>query len=461
MRRGAVQQSYSVADQFMLDQGREVGERAREVFPEGILIDDVRLTKAAERTNDLINDSKISVIFEATFVIGNYAAKADILKRNGNKWEMIEVKSSTNDKPEFIDDMAYTTMILECGGINLSKISIMLISKDFRLGMDTSSLFREIDHTEEVKQRTELFRQYFKAVEESTASPRQPEPRLRFDCKKCDLFPTCQGGGIDNHIFDIPRLSQKKFDELVNLGIVCIEDIPPGFTLTDNQKKVVDCAKCGEILLDDSLQGKLDQVVWPAYYLDFETTMTAIPLYPGIAPYDKIPIQYSIHTCSQCGEITNHVEYLADPGQDCRRELAERLIENLEGDGSILVYSSFEKTVVNELARVFPDLSEKLQSLITRLVDLEKIVKSINHPQFRGKTSIKVALPAMVPDMSYEHLEIADGAAAMATFAYMAQEFFEAEEAEKKKGEMLEYCKQDTLAMVRLHEALTHIRRTR
>ena len=153
--------------------------------------------------------------------------------------------------------------------------------------------------------------------------------------------------------------------------------------------------------------------------------------------------------------------YLADPGQDCRRELTERLIENLEGDGSILVYSSFEKTVVNELARVFPDLSEKLQSLITRLVDLEKIVKSINHPQFRGKTSIKVALPAMVPDMSYEHLEIADGAAAMATFAYMAQGFFEAEEAEKKKGEMLEYCKQDTLAMVRLHEALTHIRRTR
>ncbi|MCK4270440.1 MAG: hypothetical protein KAW93_08170, partial [Methanogenium sp.] len=53
---------HSVADQFRLDQGREVGERAREIFPEGILIDDVNPPKAAERPNGLMNDSKISDI---------------------------------------------------------------------------------------------------------------------------------------------------------------------------------------------------------------------------------------------------------------------------------------------------------------------------------------------------------------------------------------------------------------
>ena len=322
IRRGVVQHSHSIAVQFRLDQGREVGERAREIFPEGILIDDISLTKAVERTNGLINDSKISVIFEATFMIGEYAAKADILKRDGNKWEMIEVKSSTKDKPEFIDDMAYTTMILECSGLKLSKISIMLISKDFRLGMDTSSLFREIDRTEEVKQRTELFRQYFKAVEEITVSPQQPEPQLRFKCKKCNFFPTCQAEGVDNHIFNIPRLSQKKFDELVNLGIVCIEDILASFSLTDTQKKVVDCVKCGKILIDGSLQGKLDQVAWPPYYLDFETTMTAIPLYPGIAPYELIKfIRATVSYRTFIGHIRHIIKNRNESSQDFNRRI--------------------------------------------------------------------------------------------------------------------------------------------
>ncbi|HDS62577.1 MAG TPA: DUF2779 domain-containing protein [Methanofollis liminatans] len=353
--------------------------------------------------------------------------------------------------------MAYTAMVLSLCGLEISTVSLLLVSPAFRLGMDISALFTETECTEAVLQRVEEFKKYFTTVKEVLHTPQPPSPPLSFTCKNCPIFHECHGKDIENHIFTIPSLREKKFTSLVNQGIVRIEDIPGDFELTENQKRHVECVQCGETSIGSGLQGALDKIVWPARYLDFETTMTAIPLYPETAPYCKIPIQYSIHTCPACGTIGSHSEYLADHTQDCRRCLAERLIEDLDGEGSVLAYSPFEKTTITGLIKDFPDLGGSLQDIIDRIVDLEKIVKTINHPQFKGRTSIKVVLPVMVPGMSYDNLAIGDGDTAMATFALMAKGFFEPEEAEKKRQEMLEYCKQDTLAMVRLHQKLAHL----
>ena len=56
--------------------------------------------------------------------------------------------------------------------------------------------------------------------------------------------------------------------------------------------------------------------------------------------------------------------------------------------------------------------------------------------------------------MSYDNMDIADGDSAMAAFAYLALGKYQAEEAEAVKTHLLEYCKQDTLAMVELHRKL-------
>jgi hypothetical protein len=199
----------------------------------------------------------------------------------------------------------------------------------------------------------------------------------------------------------------------------------------------------------------VNAVSWPAYYLDFETVMTAIPLYPEVAPFTQIPTQYSIHKCSDFGKVEKHFEYLADPSRDSRRELALNLIEDLEGDGSIVCYSSFEKTTIGNLAKFFPDLENELNALIAKLHDLEKVFReSFSHPDFHGKTSIKQTLPALVPGMNYEGLEIGNGSDAIAAFAYMAMGRYSTEKMEKVRKDLLTYCKQDTLAMVRLHEKL-------
>jgi len=445
----------TTGQRFRIEQGMEVHRRAREIFTGGILIDEKDIVSAAEKTHDLIEDQVNTVIYESMFVIDGFAARADILKRNGSGWQLYEVKSSVNDRAGFIDDMAYTAMVIKHSGLKISSVSLLLISKEYRLGMDNEHLFVEIDHTIEVMEQVGCYEQLREAIEEITRSPQKPDCNFRFECKNCILFKECLGKDVNNHIFDLPRLSKSKFNKLLEIGVICIEDVPNDFDLTERQSIVRDCVKKAAIQIGSGLSRELESISWPAYYLDFETLMTAIPLFPEVAPFTQIPTQYSIHKCSEPGKITGHLEYLGDPCKDSRREFAENLIINLEGEGSIICYSSFEKTTITKLVKCFPDLSGDLISLVNRLKDLLSIIgKNFYHPEFHGSNSIKTTLPVIVPDMSYDELDIKDGDSAMATFAYLAAGIYEGQEAEEKKRMLLEYCKQDTLAMVKLHERL-------
>lgn len=352
--------------------------------------------------------------------------------------------------------MAYTSMIIGKSGIKLNKISLYLISKEYGLGMSNEKLFNKIDQTYDILNRVKEFESHWQHFNEITGLPEKPELNLIFDCKNCMLYGKCYGNDIENHIFELPRLSKSKFDKLVESNIFSIGKIPDSFSLTEHQEKVRYAVKNRAPYISESLETELNEnIFWPAFYLDFETVMTVIHLYFNIAPYTQIPTQYSIHKCSNPGIIEKHFEYLADPSKDCRREIALNLITDLDNEGSIIIYSNFEKTIINNLISEFNDIADDLKNIIDRMIDLEKIIKkNFYHPDFHGSTSIKKTLPVIVPDMSYDEFSISEGDSAMAVFAYLAQGKYDSEEAEKIKKDLLLYCKQDTLAMVNLHEKL-------
>ena len=455
MRRDDTGSSLTFSEEFQINQGKEVHRRARSLFPGAALIDEIRIDSAVGKTAELIKDTNNVVIIEPAFKVGGLVARADIIEREGDGWHLIEVKSSLNPKAEYIDDMAYTAMVARASGLNIKKISLLILSNEYRLGMNDEDLFVLIDSTDNVMQQVEIFADIMNAVEGLLDQELAPERNLTLKCKKCGIFKDCLGSGIENHIFLIPRLSQKKFDKLDAEGIYRIQDIPDGFDLTDNQKKVHFAIKNNAPYIDEGLKSELNNIKWPAYYLDFETCITAIPLYADIAPHTQIPTQYSIHKYESIGSETGHFEYIADPAKDCRRELAEKLITDLNSEGSIIVYSSFENTRIKQLIELFPDLADQLKKVQERLVDLEKIIKeNFIHPKFEGKTSIKKTLPALAPEFTYEGMEIADGFTASAYFAYMAQGKFDKEKMDSIIGNLLEYCKLDTLGMVKLHECL-------
>lgn len=443
-----------LAERFRMEEGIEVHKRARAVYPVGFYVGERDGDRAVVRTRELIGDRDVNVIFEGAFAYGNYIARADILQRLGNSWHLLEVKSSVNDKPELVDDLSYTIMVCRKAGLPIIKASLLLISRDYRLGMPISDLFIEIDHTDDALSLADEFSELMEKIDNVTFGP-MPKPDIIFACKDCERFSECSGSGIKHPIFEIPRLSVQKFDQLKGMGVFSVSGLPDGFSLTDNQRKVRSAVRTNAPVIEDNFEDFINSVSWPAYYLDFETVKTALPLYPDIAPHTQIPTQYSIHKCPYFGKVERHFEYLADPSRDCRRELALNLIENLEGSGSIVVYSGFEKTVIGGLIKLFPDLERDLSVLIGRIIDLKKIIENgIYHPDFHGSYSIKDVLPALVPEMSYRGLEIADGGSAIAAFAYMAMGKYSADEVANVKVNLLAYCGQDTLAMVKLHDRL-------
>ena len=438
-----------------MEQGGTIGRRARRLFPDGVLISTGDIESAAAETAGHVRAGGPQTLLEATFATEGYVAKADVLTRTEDGWHLIEVKSNIKPAPRLIDDLSYTLMVLGRAGLKVSKASLLLVSREFRLGMADPDLFVEYEHTEDAIERVTQFGPYWDIVRATTSADRMPEPVLITACKTCPIFSDCLGKDIDSHIFDIPRLSPKKVDALKSLGVARIEEIPESFELTPIQARIKGAVDSGLPWVGPGLRRRLEEIEWPAQYLDFETMMTALPLYADIAPYTQIPMQYSIHECGSIGNISAHKEYLGDPVRDSRRDVAEKLLADLAGEGSIVTYSNFEKTVISSFAVLFPDLAEKLGRLTARVFNLEAAIKdNYYHPDFRGSTSVKATLPALVPSMSYDSLNIEDGDSAGATFAYMAMGRYSPEEADGLRQDLLEYCGQDTLAMVKLHEQL-------
>lgn len=449
-------ETLSLIDKLRMEEGIEIHEKARELFPDGISITGNNIT-AAKTTKKLLNSNGVSFIFEGTFITDDYITKADILEQRDGKWDLYEVKSSKNRKSEQVEDMAYTYNVISRAGLKIDRCYLLLISEDYRLGMGVEDLFEKYDIADDVLVQAQEYQPDFQTVPNILRKRKTPPPELKYECKNCEFYSDCHNGDTEGTIFELPYINAKVFDDLTNINVFNIKDIPATYGLSDYQQRVIKAVSTGKIVINkNGLKDSLNEIKYPAYYLDFETMMTCLPLYKGIGPYTQIPTQYSLHICSKLGEISNHYEYLADHRKDCRRQLAERLIKDCRKKGSVIVYyASFEVGRIKSMMEWFPDLKKDLKAILDRIIDLHEIVRNnFYHPEFRGSTSIKRTLPVLVPDMSYDGMNISDGGEAMAVFAYMVKGKYEDSEIEKIKKDLLEYCKLDTLAMIKLQEKL-------
>ena len=254
----------------------------------------------------------------------------------------------------------------------------------------------------------------------------------------------------------MPNFNAARRAELKSLGVDSISAIPDGFRLSPRQEIIRDMTRNGRPFVASDLSERLDGFGPPAFYLDFEAFLPAAPLYPRTRPYQTIPFQWSLHHVDASGAVT-HQEFLADADLDPRRPFAETLIAALKGTNlPIIVYSSYERTRLNALAALFPDLAQPIGRIIERLADLLPIVRScVYHPGFGFSNSIKTAAPALCPDVTYDDLvDIADGTAASTAFWLVANGRTDAEMSARLRRSLSAYCRRDTWAMVRLHQAL-------
>jgi hypothetical protein len=200
----------------------------------------------------------------------------------------------------------------------------------------------------------------------------------------------------------------------------------------------------------------LSRLKYPLSFMDFETVNPAILRFPGMRPYDQLPFQWSVHVQRERGAEPEHYEFLAMDASDPRREFISSLCDALGKKGSIIVYNApFESQRLADLAAWLPEFAGRIKKIQARLWDLLPVVRNcVYHPAFAGSYSLKSVLPALIPTMPYEGMTVADGTDAGLAWGALAKGTLNDAESERIKKGLLAYCRQDTLALVKLIDFL-------
>jgi hypothetical protein len=329
---------------------------------------------------------------------------------------------------------------------------------------DIGQLFVTEDITEKVRQLLPDVPSMLADMRAPLNEPEPPQIETGRHCSNpytCEFYSHCHVDEPEHHVSQLPNAREKLLTALALVDIEDIHDIPADFDdLSELQQRVRDCVAGDCVYMSPHLHDELDKIQYPIYFLDFETFNPALPLYIGTHPYHILPFQWSCHIMDKSGNIS-HEEFLHDSPRDPREPFAESLIKVLGDKGSIVVYSSFEATRIKELLEALPHLSDSLSAILDeRIVDLWKIIKdNCYHPEFHGSFSIKAVLPALVPELDYNDLEIQEGRHASAAFVEMIHPDTERKQKEFLRKSLLAYCERDTEAEVRLFDSLGSVSR--
>ena len=402
-------------------------------------------------------------VFETS---GGLLARADCTRQNDDGTiNIYEVKSSTSvqrgSPQNQIKDATFQKIAAEGAGFKVARVFIVhLNSRYTRDGeVNAGELLVFSDVTAEVD---DLFSETLREIEAATLllnSATIDETSCScLELKKsnhCDSFDYFNPSIPKPSIYNLPRISKSKLCNFVADGRFALDDIGLD-EVTEKQSHVLRSAHLKEPVVDHTIISKwFSKLEYPVYFLDYETYASATPIIDGARPHAPIPFQYSLHIKRSLNDNKlEHVEYLAEEAT-LPISLIEHMQKNIGDVGSVVSWhASYENTQNRNMAVMYPAKSDFLQGLIDRTVDLEDLFKEgYVDIKFEGSTSIKKVLPVLAPDLDYAGMEVANGTDAMEAWQRLVSLPKGSQKNELRKS-MLEYCKLDTLAMVRIFEIM-------
>lgn len=461
----------SVMNEAILSTGNDVGDLAMGLFG------DYTEVPYSESLGDMIPatqkliDEGVENICEASFSYDGCFCSVDILKNLGdNKVEIYEVKSSTEVKNIYHEDVSYQNWVLTKLGFDVQKVCLVHINNQYvRHGdLELDKLFTIVDLTEiaktkfdEVGENIAKFREY---VDQET----EPECKVGGQCSspyECGYWAHCavdmpeEGGPT---VWNISRLRDKQW--YYDNGYITFQQLYDAGVLKGNylQQVEVELKNLPPQIKPKEVKKFLDTLSYPLYFLDFETFNPAVPLYDESSPYQQMVFQYSLHYIEEEGGELKHKECLAYPGSDPRRQIAEQLCKDIPLDVCTTAYNmGFEKGKIRDLAALYPDLHDHLMNIHDNIKDIMIPFQKRWYytKEMQGSYSIKYVLPALFsddPSLNYHNLEgVHNGGEASNTF--LAMQKMDKEELEKWREHLLRYCELDTFAMVKVLDKLKEV----
>lgn len=464
--------SDDVMDQNVLNTGSAVGDLAMGLFGPYVEVPFGDLKDMLRETERLL-DVGTPIIAEASFSVDGNFCSVDILKNLGNKQvEIYEVKSSTSISDIYLYDAGYQYYVLNNCGYEVGRAWLVTIDNTYvRMGdLELDKLFAVTDVTEEVLSKQTEISEYVDMLREYMEQTDEPQRDIGAHCfapYSCGFFDYCTREWPHPNIFDIASLQNRSRFKLMDRGIRSFEEVEADRAVNDKCMLQVEheLHDVPDHINAEGIISFMDTLSYPLYFLDFESFQPAVPLYDNSSPYEQIVFQYSLHYILEDGGELYHKEFLAYPGEDPRRAVAEHLCEDIPKDVCVLAYNmGFEKGRIAALAKLYPDLEEHLMNIHGNIKDLMVPFRNKDYynKAMQGSYSIKYVLPALFPDdpsLDYHNLEgVHNGSEASAVFATMAE--MEPEQLEDYREHLLNYCKLDTFAMVKVWERLMLFRDT-
>lgn len=419
-----------IGTQDLFDQSREVEREARKQF-EG---------EPAQ--------------FEATFDADGVRVRSDVLVRTADGFALIEVKSSSELKDEHVPDSAVQVHVLRKAGVDVRRVEIMYLNKAYR--HPAGDLFVREDVTSKVEA---LLPEVPQMIAAQIAAIRGARPDVAIgrqcsDPRECPFWDRCWP--TDRfHVTKLYRGRDKGLG-LMRRGIALMNEIPPDEKLSDTQKRQKASADRNALVVQPTLAAALRPFEGRLGYLDFETIRRAVPVWPGTKPWQQTVVQFSYHE-DKPGGGQSHVGWLAEGPTDPRDELARVMLEATKNAEKIVMYSSFERSRIRDLQEAVPHRRAELEALEAKLIDLLPVMQGhVYHPDFNGSFSLKYALTPLVPELTYSDLIIQEGMRASVEIwrLLFVAHLIPPERRAALRKDLLAYCERDTLAMVKLLEAL-------
>jgi predicted RecB family nuclease len=448
--------------QDRFDQGRQVGDIARDRFAGGVLIDlpHDAVERRLRETQDAL-ERGAPAIFEAGFLADDTFVAADVLLRDAIGFRLIEVKSSSEIKDDHIPDAAVQVHVLRQSGVEVRHAEVMHLNKQFHFP-DQGDLFVREDVTERVQAAVSAVPAEIAAQIAMLEGPLPDVPigAHCFEPRDCPFMARCWPDRPD-HIMRLYNVGPKRGCDYMTLGIHTIADIPPTQKLPPAAKRQIRALAEQRLIVEPGLARALASFSGKLGFLDFETIARAVPVWPGMAPWEQAAAQFSYHEARGDGSYS-HVGYLAEGPHDARPGLARAMLEATAGAERVVMYTPFERTRIRALQQAIPALAADLKLLEAKLIDLHPVIRdNVYHPDFLGSFSLKYVLHPLVPELTYSDLVIVDGLVAsveIARLLFVAHKI-PAAERDRVRQDLLNYCERDTWAMVKLLERLRELAR--
>ncbi|GAB5355566.1 hypothetical protein AAMO2058_000216500 [Amorphochlora amoebiformis] len=480
-RRGKITRNVQSADKLQEHYSTNFRNRVYKIYEEkGLHMIDPDSTKedSISQTLNILNKRESPARFVANGMLKSdnfhYLGVCDLMERVEDegevKWRIGVFRAGKIKENKIRSEMrlGYLWVIAEAMGINVDGVFMVSVNPNYTLNSKEELTERVDVSTESLGKRRKFAIELREAQNKTGPDTPIPEAKAIPHCKKCELFEECVGKGLERSVWDLPRISGRQLELIVEEEDLDLLKVSPRH-LTPFQTKHLQAVKEKKPVVDIlKLSSDLKNIAGPPYYyLDFEHMQTVIPNFDGHKPFEQIITQFSLHISKahlpndNCPITLSHSQYLSDGSHGSLQTLVQKLVEVCDkSDGAVIVYSSSESTQIRRLIERYPHLGEGLTRLLERIVDLQKILKnSVVHPEFRGRGSLKVVLPALIPEYQgrYESLAISDGAQAVLAFEKMLSEETGIDEKDRLGKDLIEYCALDTKALVALHSRLIQL----